>query len=108
MVRYPVHVPGSSYRGRDKRKLRQISHDNAVSTRLENHINRLLSRQTEPLQVYEYRQLAMDTGIPEDRVRSLCQGFGGDQNGFTAMRADLDPSEAGGLPDKNANDDVGQ
>ncbi|RKR02406.1 hypothetical protein C7446_2116 [Kushneria sinocarnis] len=103
MVRYPVHVPRPNYSGRDKRKLRQISHDNAVATRLENHLNRLLGSQIEPLQVYEYRRLAMDTGIPEDRVRQLCQGLGGDRDSLAALRADLEPTGAGSLPGEDGS-----
>lgn len=94
MVTYPIHVKRSGYRGADPRKRQKAIEYNRVASELETYINGLLQKQTSPVQVYLYYQIASATGHSEETVRDICFSIDCGSNGFTAIRQGLSFEQA--------------
>lgn len=94
MVKHPIHVKRSNYRGADPKKRAKASALNVTAAKLERHINELLLKQEDPIGQYLYYEIARDTGVPEGTVLDLCFCIDGGGNGFTVIRKDLDLTQA--------------
>lgn len=94
MVKRPIRVTRDGYTGRDMGKRLKAQDTNRLATLLENHINGLLQRQTEPIHAYDYHEIAGAVGVPVEIVRRLCFAIDCGHNGFTAVRSDLTFEEA--------------
>ncbi|SEM05116.1 hypothetical protein SAMN05518845_115108 [Variovorax sp. YR750] len=60
MVKYPVHTKRDSYRGADPKKRAKALAFNQMPAAVEDHVNRVLQAQVDPLHVYMYYVIAMD------------------------------------------------
>ena len=94
MIKHPIRVARSGYRGADKRKRAQAEEQNRIASELETHINGLLINQVAPIKQYSYSEIASDTGHPIETVLKLCHSVDFGHNGFTAFRSDLTLEQA--------------
>lgn len=94
MVKYPIHVKRSSYRGANRLKQEKASEHNRIAQDLEIYINGLLKKQTAAIQSYLYNEIASATDCSEELVRELCFSIDCGHNGFTAIRSDLSYEQA--------------
>lgn len=94
MVTYPIQIRRDTYRGADARKRQKASELNAMATKLEQAINKMLFDQTAPISQYMWHPISRETGIPYDVVAKLGMGIDGGSNGFTALRRGLTYAQA--------------
>ncbi|MDZ4817600.1 MAG: hypothetical protein SGJ20_01360 [Planctomycetota bacterium] len=94
MVTYPIHVSRDSYRGSNPKKRAKAQATNQLASSLEAHINKKLQNQSEPIRVYMYQELALETGIAYDAVRKLGFSIDGGSGGFTAYKSGLTQEQA--------------
>jgi hypothetical protein len=94
MVTYPIQIRRDSYRGNDASKKAKRDVSNEIAMRLESHINSKLFQQLEPVRVYNYSELASDTGIDYQLVRDLGYSIDCGSGGFTAYKRGLTQEEA--------------
>lgn len=89
MVKHPIYVPRQNYRGSNAKRLEKVRAANAAAQKMEQVINELLLKQTEPIRSYLWMEISKASGLPYDTVRDLGYGIDGGSNGFTAVRHDL-------------------
>jgi hypothetical protein len=94
VVKYPIKVQRSNYRGNDPRKRQKAQQENQIASELEGVINDMLLKQTDPIQVYTYDEIAHKTGYPVERVTDLCFSIDYGHNGFTVIRHGMTYEEA--------------
>lgn len=111
MVTYPVRVRRNGYRGSDARKRAKANSENRDASVLEDYANKLLLKQTRPIQVYFWMELAQGTGLPYETVARLGASIDGGSGGFTAWRHDMTyeaamaaNSQASAASDKSGDD----
>ena len=93
MVSYPVYVSRNSYRGNDRRKKARASQDNQDAARIEDACNRLIKKQTQPVQSYLWMEVSRESGVDYETVRRLGYSIDGGSNGFTATRPGMTQEE---------------
>jgi hypothetical protein len=94
MVTYPIHVARDGYRGSNSKKRAKAQATNQVASRLETYINERLKHQSEPIYVYMFHEISMETGIDYETVKKLGGSIDGGSGGFTAFKAGLSQKEA--------------
>lgn len=94
MVTYPIRIVRDGYRGSDSKKRAKAQQRNELASRLEAHINEKLRNQSEPIHVYSYHEIASETGIDLETVRSLGYSVDAGSGGFTAYRLGLTQEQA--------------
>lgn len=94
MKTYPIHVARAYYRGGDKRKRAKTLENNLDASTLEQYVNELLLKQSEPVQVYHWAEIASGCGLPYETVARLGYSIDGGSGGFTAWRHDLTYEQA--------------
>lgn len=94
MITYPIHVARDPYRGSNPKKRAKAQAINEVASKLEAHINEKLKNQSEPIYVYMFQEIAMETGIDYETVRKLGGSIDGGSGGFTAYKSGLTQAQA--------------
>ena len=94
MVKHPIRINRNTYRGADPKKQKKAYDENTQIARLERAINEMLLKQTEPIQIYLYDLIAIETGMPAEFVRKHGYSIDCGGNGFTAFRHDMTYEEA--------------
>jgi hypothetical protein len=94
MVTYPIHVTRHSYRGSNPKKRAKAQAINDVASKLEAYINEKLKNQSEPIRVYLFQEIAVETGIDYETVRNLGGSIDGGSGGFTAYKSGLTQGQA--------------
>jgi len=94
MVTYPIHIRRDGYRGSDPKRRAKSQAINQVASKLEMHINEALKNQDEPIRVYTYHEIANQTGIDYETVRSLGFSIDAGSGGFTAYKTGLTQEQA--------------
>jgi hypothetical protein len=86
MPSYPIKVPRGSYRGRDPARLRRAERFDKLAERLERYINERAAACTEEIQIFAYRKIALELGIPEAEVEKVLYGVDCGGNGLTVVK----------------------
>lgn len=94
MVTYPIHVARDGYRGADPKKRAKAQLKNQLASKLEAYINDRLQHQSEPIRMYTYHEIASETGIDFEIVKSLGHSIDGGSGGFTAYKSGLPQEQA--------------
>lgn len=94
MVTYPIHVHGSTYRGRDARKRQKAAEANRIAADLTRIINEMLLKQQEPIRAYDWMEISDASGYSLEVVREFGYSIDCGSNGFTAWRHDLTYDQA--------------
>lgn len=94
MVTYPIRITRDGYRGNNPTRRAKAQRANEAASRLEDHINEKLKNQREPVRVYLYHEIAAETGIGLETVRTIGQSIDGGSGGFTAFRSGLSQEQA--------------
>jgi hypothetical protein len=94
LVRYPIRLYASRYRGSDGRQRGNAAKNARAAQVLEGHINALLRIQQKPIQNYSYADIARDTGIDLQDVERLCYQIDGGGHGLTAIKSGLSMQQA--------------
>jgi hypothetical protein len=82
-------VSRQNYRGSNAKRLEKVRAANAAAQKMEQVINELLLKQTEPIRSYLWMEISQASRIPYDTVQDVGYGIDGGSNGFTAIRYDL-------------------
>lgn len=91
MVKYPVQVERSPYRGSDPKKLLEQFDYNSDAKTLEDHINSKIQGGRTGL--FTYSELAFELGLDRARVRQILYPQCGGDSGFTVAPRDGEMDE---------------
>jgi uncharacterized protein YerC len=94
MVTYPISVKRNGYRGANPKRRAKAYVENEIASALEQHINKRLLEQTQPVRVYLYHEIARETGYNVETVGRLCFSIDGGHNGFTAIKRGMTLDQA--------------
>jgi hypothetical protein len=83
MVRYPITVARSDYRGRNPAKLRKAAEYNQDAAMLEDHINEQIKNGKTG--VFHYATIASEVGLSVERVSKILFSVDCGHNGFTVV-----------------------
>ncbi|MEX0837493.1 MAG: hypothetical protein WD101_04115 [Gemmatimonadota bacterium] len=86
MPSYPIEVPRKGYGGTDSRLRREAEEFNRDAAILERHINETFVASGQHRKQFLYGYIAIDTGIPQDRVRDILFTVDCGHNGFSVWK----------------------
>jgi hypothetical protein len=84
---YPIHVPRNLYRGSKESARRKAAEYNRDASALETYLNAQIQANESPIQQYFYRQIALEIGLPIERVQEILFGVDCGHNGLTVAKS---------------------
>lgn len=84
---YPISVPRKDYRGGKAAVRAKVAAYNADAERLESHLNGRIRDDPSPIQTYIYGYIALELGMPLDRIRDILFGVDCGHNGLTVAKS---------------------
>lgn len=94
MVKHPIYIRRTNYRGSDPKKQIKVAELNRTAADLERQINEMLLEQTEAIKSYGWLEISQRTGYPIEVVSRIGYAIDCGSNGFTVIRYDMSYEEA--------------